>query len=77
MEVSKTLNSENSLAAKTLREASSELKERRWSVISFDRTEAISLSYAEAVSKMTGLEAAGVNGLCIVTDEAAARVKTV
>lgn len=51
-----------------------ELREPLWSVISFEKREASGLSYDEAMRKMTELEAQGVSGLCIVTDEAAARI---
>jgi hypothetical protein len=51
----------------------SELDEAIWSVISFDRIEASSLSYPDASLKIAELDANGVNGLCIVTDAAAGR----
>ena len=53
----------------------SELSEPRWSVVSFERTEISGQTYAQAVETMSDLESRGANGLCIVTDEAAARVK--
>lgn len=52
----------------------SELDSPRWAVISFDRVEARSQSYAEAFATMEALEAAGIAGLCVVADEAAARI---
>lgn len=54
----------------------SELDEPRWSVISFERTEFSGLTYVQAVKKMSGLDSQGIAGLCIVTDEAAARLKS-
>ncbi len=51
-----------------------ELREAFWSVISFEKCEASSLTYPEAEQKINKLEAQGVSGLCIVTDEVAARV---
>ena len=54
----------------------SELDMPMWSVVSFDACEASGLTYHEAVKMMTDKEAAGVYGLCIVTDEAAARVRS-
>jgi hypothetical protein len=54
--------------------ASSELDQPRWSVVSFDACEAGSLTYSAAVKMLGEKEAAGVYGLCIVTDEAAARI---
>lgn len=55
-------------------ESPDELHQPIWSVISFDRQEGGGLSYSEAFQKLAELEIAGVTGLCIVTDEAAARV---
>lgn len=53
----------------------SELDEPRWSVISFDKCEAASLPYMQAADFMSLLDARGVAGLCIVTDEAAMRIR--
>ena len=53
---------------------SSELDEQRWSVVSFRRVEAERLTYVQAAAKLSELDAKGVNGLCIVTDEAATRI---
>ena len=55
-------------------EETSELNEPRWSVVSFERCEASHLTFAEAGSKLAELDLAKVAGLCIVTDEVAARV---
>ena len=55
--------------------AQSELDLPIWSVVSFDVCEASGLTYHAAVKMMSEKESAGVYGLCIVTDEAAARVK--
>jgi hypothetical protein len=52
----------------------SELTERRWSVISFERCEASAVSYPDAQALMDELEKRGIAGLCIVADEAAARL---
>ena len=54
--------------------ALSELDLPQWSVVSFDVCEASGLTYAEAAKLMDEKEAAGVYGLCIVTDEAARKV---
>lgn len=51
-----------------------ELREARWSVISFDKCEARNLSYEEAERKIAELEAQKFSGLCIVTDEVAAKM---
>jgi len=52
----------------------SELEQPLWSVVSFARKEAGGLTYTEAERKLAELDSAGVTGLCIVTNEAAARV---
>lgn len=52
-----------------------ELDEPRWSVVSFDKREAGSLRYAEAAGLMSILDNRGVKGLCVVTDEAAKRMR--
>ena len=52
----------------------SELDMPRWSVVSFDVCEASGLTYSAAAKLMAEKEAAGVYGLCIVTDDAAANV---
>ena len=54
----------------------SELDLPQWSLVSFDVCEASGLTYTEAARLLDEKEAAGVYGLCIVTDEAADRVKT-
>ena len=51
----------------------SELDEPIWSVVSFERIEASNLSYSDAVTKLAELDQKHVSGLCIVTDDAAAR----
>lgn len=53
----------------------SELSEPRWSVISFERREAGSLTYSRAAALLSQLDGDGVAGLCIVTDEAAQRIR--
>lgn len=56
--------------------AECELDAPIWSLVSFGRCEAGGLTYRQASHLMTELDAAGVPGLCIVTDAAANRVKT-
>lgn len=51
-----------------------ELDEPRWSVVSFGGREASGLTHAEATDLMRELESRAVPGLCIVTDESAARI---
>lgn len=65
---------ENSGAADSAEDFPSELAENIWSVITFDETAASGLTYNEAVKLRTKLEAEKVSGLCIITDEAAARM---
>ncbi len=54
--------------------AAGEINASRWSVVSFDAVEAKNLTYAQAAEKLKRLEAKKIAGLCIVTDEAAARI---
>jgi hypothetical protein len=51
-----------------------ELREPRWAVISFEKTEAQNLTYPQAEQKLAELEAQKVSGLCIVTNEVAERI---
>jgi len=53
----------------------SELGDACWSVVSFDKCEAAGLTYVQAEAKMAELLANNVYGLCIITDEAARRVR--
>jgi hypothetical protein len=53
----------------------SELSAARWALISFERCEASGLTYEQAARKRAELEKQKITGLCIVTDEAAARVE--
>lgn len=55
-------------------EFQSELAEPLWSVVTFDECAASGLQYDEAVETLRRLEAEKVSGLCIVTDDAAARI---
>ena len=55
--------------------ALSELDLTQWSVVSFDACEASGLTYAAAVKLLEHLEASGVYGLCIVTDDVATKVQ--
>ncbi len=56
-------------------QASSELLSERWAVVSFEKCEASGLTYARAMRQMAELEEQRIAGLCIVTDEAAERLK--
>ena len=60
---------------RTLTAVRSELDLPQWSVVSFDAREGSGLTYDAAVKLLAEREAAGVYGLCIITDEAASRVR--
>jgi hypothetical protein len=59
----------------TQNEIQSELEQPQWSVISFARREADGLTYTQAEQKLAELDSSGVAGLCIVTLDAAGRVR--
>jgi hypothetical protein len=54
-------------------EIGSELNEPCCSVVSFDKCEAGGLTYRQAAALVAELDRCGINGLCIVTDDAAKR----
>ncbi len=60
--------------AKKAANAASELNAPRWSVVTFETCAASGLTYTEAVEKMKKLYAAKISGLCVITDEAAAKI---
>lgn len=62
-------------APKVHGEASSELDMPLWAVISFDRIEARAMTYSQAAIWMQERLLQHVSGLCVVTDEAAARIE--
>ncbi|HKX84080.1 MAG TPA: hypothetical protein VJL58_07670 [Pyrinomonadaceae bacterium] len=53
----------------------SELDEPRWSVVSFEGLAAAGLTYSQAVHMMAELDAERIAGLCVITDEAARKLK--
>jgi hypothetical protein len=55
--------------------AASELEEPHWSVVSFEGLAASGLTYAQAFKIMAELDVEKIAGLCIVTNEAAAKLK--
>lgn len=61
-------------AAGTENEALSELSEPRWSVVSFESVAVHGLTYRDAKNWLEKLQKQNIAGLCIVTDEAAARI---
>jgi hypothetical protein len=52
----------------------SELNERRWAVLSERGREDGGLSYQEAAGLIKRLRGERISGLCVITDEAAARL---
>jgi hypothetical protein len=54
----------------------SELESPIWAVISFEKVEATDLDHTSAARLLADLETKKVAGLCIVTADAAARIKT-
>lgn len=52
----------------------SELEQSVWSVVSFDQRQAGGLTYKQAASLLSELDAYDIPGLCIITDEAANRL---
>ncbi|HYN85121.1 MAG TPA: hypothetical protein VER32_07715 [Pyrinomonadaceae bacterium] len=52
----------------------SEMRERRWAVVSERGCEARGVDYAEAAGLVARLRAEKVSGLCVVTDFAAGRL---
>ena len=59
---------------KESRDPASELDLPQWSLVSFEECEASGLTYAQAVALLEEKDAAGVYGLCIITDQAAAKI---
>ncbi len=53
---------------------SSEMNEPRWSLVSFETLLAANLTYDEAAALMKDFTAKKTSGLCVITDEAAARI---
>ena len=53
----------------------SDLDKACWSLVSFDQIEAGGLIYRQAAELITLLDGHGITGLCVVTDDTAARMK--
>lgn len=53
----------------------SEFSKRRWSVVTYESVAVSNLTYDEAAEWVKKLDAQKISGLCIVTDEAAARIR--
>lgn len=75
MEVKQEESSENLTDENESEMFLSELAAMCWSVVSFDRLEAKNLTYEQAEAKIQELIAQKISGLCIITDEAAERMK--
>lgn len=52
----------------------SEFLEPRWSVVTYESVAVSNLTYGEALDWVKKLDEQKISGLCIVTDEAAARI---
>ncbi|MFT3742877.1 MAG: hypothetical protein QM785_01160 [Pyrinomonadaceae bacterium] len=52
----------------------SDLEKSMWSVVSFDQRQAGGLTYNKAAELLSELDAYDIPGLCIITDDAAARL---
>lgn len=66
--ISETPETENS-------EAEAEMNAPDWSVVTFEGVAVSNLTYAEAREWIEKLDRQKISGLCIVTDEAAARLQ--
>lgn len=53
----------------------SEFSERCWSVVTYESVAVSNLTYSEALDWVRKLDEQKMSGLCIVTDEAAARIR--
>lgn len=53
----------------------SELAEQRWSVVTYESVAVSDLTYEEALEWVRKLDEQKISGLCIVTDDAAARIR--
>ena len=62
------------IAAAAENNLTSEMNDSRWSVVSFDAVAVSGLPYEEARNRLEKLQQQNIAGLCIVTDEAAARM---
>ena len=69
-------NTESAPAADTFSDEDflHELREARWSLVSFEKCIASNLTYDEAASLLKEFAEKGTSGLCVITDEAAARI---
>ncbi|MGI8470380.1 MAG: hypothetical protein ACR2N3_18220 [Pyrinomonadaceae bacterium] len=73
MTIEEKENQETQTAPNEENFAASELLEPRWSVVSFESVAVSGVTYDEAAKWMEKLGKQKISGLCIITDEAAAR----
>jgi hypothetical protein len=66
-----SVSSEN---AETEEDSANELELPRWSIVTFEGIAMSGLSYEEARKWLEKLNEQNISGLCIVTDESAARI---
>ena len=70
-EINETAEQEADVSAEA---ASSEMELPLWSIVTFEDVAVRGLSYEEALQWLEKLSKQNISGLCIVTDEAAARI---
>ena len=70
----KSLETEKAENAEATENSATELETAQWSVVSFEGVAMSGLSYEEARQWVEKLNAQKISGLCIITDEAAARI---
>jgi len=58
------------------RMSASELEDRCWAVVSFERVEISRLTHAQADAAISELASRGITGLCLVTMDVASRVRS-
>jgi hypothetical protein len=74
METESEKNQETAQEVAPAEDFSSELNEPSWSVITYKSVAVSHLTYQEAQQWAEDLKKQGVSGICVITDEAAARV---
>lgn len=67
-------NAQSDKANSASENSGSELETPHWSIVTFEGIAVSNLKYEEAVEWVKKLDSQKISGLCIVTDEAAARM---
>ena len=67
-------NEENQIEENLPEKKASEFSERIWTVVTYESVAVSNLTYDEALNWVKKLDEQKISGLCIVTDEAAARI---